>query len=66
LEKQIKGRFEIFCRDPFDPCLKTHKLRGKLENYWSFSVSETHRVMFEFLGKREVGLIDIGDHSIYQ
>lgn len=38
LEKQhlaIK-REKLFIQDPFLPTLKTHKLSGKLNNYWAF------------------------------
>jgi mRNA-degrading endonuclease YafQ of YafQ-DinJ toxin-antitoxin module len=28
----------VFCRDPFHPSLKTHKLSGTLQGIWSFSL----------------------------
>ncbi|MBN1494183.1 type II toxin-antitoxin system mRNA interferase toxin, RelE/StbE family [Candidatus Peregrinibacteria bacterium] len=56
----------IFRNNCFDISLKTHKLHGALNNYWSFSVSESHRILFEFSDKNTVGFIDIGTHSIYK
>ena len=43
--------------------LRTHKLSGKLEGLWAFSVDEDCRVVFEFIGEDRVLLIDIGSHD---
>lgn len=40
--KELEARFwqklEIFVEDPFDRTLRTHKLSGKLQGLWSFSI----------------------------
>lgn len=59
-------KLKIFQKDPFRPLIKTHKLSGKLKNYWSFSVDYSIRIMFEFVDEESVGLIDIGPHKIYK
>ena len=56
----------IFKRDSFDSRLKTHKLKGNLKNYWSFSISYSDRILFRFLDNEAVFFIDIGDHSVYR
>ena len=66
LKKTVNNRITIFRKNCFDPRLQTHKLLGKLKNYWSFSLTRSHRVLFQFRGKSSVDFIDIGDHSIYQ
>lgn len=66
VKKTIQIREKIFRINCFDSRLKTHKLSGKLKNYWSFSLTHSHRVLFQFLGKGKVAFIDIGNHSIYQ
>ena len=43
--------------------LRTHKLSGKLEGRWAFSVDDDCRVVFEFIGEDHVLLIDIGSHD---
>ena len=48
---------------PFSPQLRTHKLSGKLEGQWAFSVDDDCRVVFEFIGEDKVLLIDIGSHD---
>lgn len=56
----------IFRQDPFSPSLKTHKLTGKLSNYWSFSVDYQYRIVFRFISDSEILLIDVGTHSVYR
>lgn len=62
----IGEQFELFKENCFDPRLKTHKLKGKLKGFWSFSLTHSHRVIFEFVEEDIVGFVDVGDHSIYQ
>lgn len=51
-DAELKVRFwdamEIFAKDPFHPRLRTHKLTGRLEGLWAFSVSFDCRVIFKF------------------
>lgn len=63
---QIKKKLQLFLSNPFDESLKTHKLTGKLANYWSFSVTYHLRILFEFIDDKTVGFIDIGTHEIYK
>jgi mRNA-degrading endonuclease YafQ of YafQ-DinJ toxin-antitoxin module len=66
-DAELKGRFwdsmEMFAKDPFHSRLRTHKLTGRLEGLWAFSVSFDCRVIFKFLSKTEILLIDIGGHD---
>jgi addiction module RelE/StbE family toxin len=64
--KKLKERIIIFKNNPFDPRLKTHKLKGRLKDYWVFAISYSDRIIFRFLEKERVFFIDIGDHSIYK
>jgi|TARA_Y100000031_G_scaffold77498_1_gene85381 mRNA-degrading endonuclease YafQ of YafQ-DinJ toxin-antitoxin module len=66
LKPQIREREVLFKNNCFDPRLDTHKLTGKLKNFWSFSITYKHRILFAFEGEGEVGFIDVGDHSIYR
>jgi addiction module RelE/StbE family toxin len=56
----------IFRKDPFDPKLKTHKLKGKLSGFLSFSIGYKYRIIFEFVkDKNTVYFYSVGDHDIY-
>ena len=60
-EKQEK----IFRDNPFHPLLRTHKLKGRLADLYSFSVDAKYRILFRFY-KQGVIFLDIGDHDIYR
>lgn len=70
LPKEIKllaeNKEKIFRRDPFDKSLDTHKLRGRLKDFWSFSVDLKFRIVFEFGQNNVVYFHSAGDHSIYK
>lgn len=57
---------KIFKQNPFDSSLKTHKLTGKLKNYWSFSIDYHYQIVFRFLKKNEILLVDVGTHEVYK
>ena len=55
-----------FKDDPFNPRLKTHKLKGKYRKFFSYSVARSFRVLFRFISENEVIFYDIGTHEIYR
>ena len=63
---KIEKTIDKFMKNPFEPSLKTHKLTGKLSNYWSFSIDYHLRALIEFIDKETVGFIDVGTHEIYK
>ena len=63
LKKSFWEAMSVFSQNPFDPKLRTHKLTGKLQGLWSFSVSYNYRVIFRFINDHDVLLIDIGSHD---
>ncbi len=63
LKKKFWEAIALFSKTPFNPRLKTHKLVGKLEGFWAFSIAYDYRVVFRFIDDEEVLLIDIGTHD---
>ena len=63
LRKRFWDAMELFSTEPFNSRLRTHKLTGRLEGLWAFSVAYDCRVVFEFLSRNEVLLVDIGTHE---
>lgn len=59
-------REEIFRQNAFGTRLKTHRLKGKLKNFWSFSITYSYRILFKLTTKNNVIFYDIGNHDIYQ
>lgn len=65
LKNQLIKAEERFKKDPYDQTLRTHKLKGQLKDYYSFSINYSHRVLFSIEPGGSVVFIDIGDHSVY-
>ena len=66
IKERTKQKERIFLNNPFDPRLKTHKLKGKFEGYWSYSIDYHYRIMFRFINDITVLYHDIGTHEIYR
>ncbi|MFI5265693.1 MAG: type II toxin-antitoxin system YafQ family toxin [Candidatus Levyibacteriota bacterium] len=56
---------KIFRKNPHHSSLKTHRLTGRLKEYFAFSVNYQYRIIFEFKNKDEVWFHSVGTHSIY-
>ncbi len=66
VKNEALKREKLFKKDPFDPVLKTHKLKGKLKDCWAFSISHSQRIVFEFGTKDSIYFHTIGTHDIYK
>ena len=66
LQEEVLEKVELFKDTKNHSLLKVHLLHGKLSGYYSFSVNYVYRVLFEKVKNKEVSLLKIGDHSIYQ
>lgn len=56
-------REKIFRENLYDPRLKTHRLTGKLNGFWSFSVDYKTRIIFEIRSENEIWFLAIGSHN---
>lgn len=65
IKNQAKEKEKIFRENPFDPRLKRHKLTGSFDGYWSFSITQKYRLIFEFQTKGTIRFYSIGNHDIY-
>ena len=68
LKEQIVEVLISLAADPFTSSLKSHKLSGSLEGFWSCSVAYDCRIVFKFsqdeqLFEMIIILIDIGSHD---
>jgi len=66
IKKIAEEKEKIFRKNPFDPRLKTHKLKGSLKDFFSFSIDQKYRIIFEFIGSDTVWFHSVGEHSIYK
>jgi mRNA interferase YafQ len=68
LKSKIEAKLRLLADDPYNPMLRTHKLKGKLSGAWAFSVEYNCRIIFNFepnpeTKEEEINLIDIGTHD---
>ena len=64
VQEIAESKEAIFTLNPFDTRLKTHQLSGPLEGLYSFSVTQSIRIIFK---KYEdcIIFLRIGTHNIY-
>ena len=65
IQDDFSKRIKFFSSNPFESSLKTHKLRGNLDDYYAFYLQDGYRVLFEFENDNNVLLINIGSHDDY-
>ncbi|MCF7905913.1 type II toxin-antitoxin system mRNA interferase toxin, RelE/StbE family [Candidatus Gracilibacteria bacterium] len=58
-------KIRLLRKDLFLPELKTHKLKGRFDGVFSFSVDFSHRIIFH-LEEGSITLLCIGTHKIYK
>lgn len=63
LAKKIKSRVKIFTQNPHHPLLKTHRLSGKLKDYWAFWISWDLRIVFQIIDRDKIRFLTIGRHD---
>lgn len=47
IKARAKQQEKKFILNPFDTSLKTHKLKGELEGFWSYSVNYQYRILID-------------------
>jgi len=62
LVNRFRQRLTLLQSNPNSPILKNHKLKGKMKNYFSFSISNNCRVVYKQVNNSII-LIDIGTHN---
>lgn len=66
LRDQIETALEELQEDPFQPKLKTHRLNGDLQRYWSSKAGYDLRIVFKIVaedGENLIYLHTIGTHD---
>ena len=66
LQEEAIEKVDLFKNRSNHRKLKVHKLKGRLEGRYSFSVNYKYRIIFIYLKKDEAYLETIGGHDIYK
>ena len=65
IQQDFELKIVLFMKNPRDQKLVTHKLKGKLQECLAFDLRDGFRVLFEFIDRNIVSLLDIGSHDKY-
>lgn len=64
LKKKIAGVFRQLEKDPFEPSLKLHPLRGQLQGIMAVSITYKYRLILTLkITPKEIILLDVGTHD---
>lgn len=66
IRKLARKKDNVFRQNAFHPSLETHKLGGKLDNDWAYSVNKDYRIHFYFVDDNIAMYLHIGTHEIYK
>jgi addiction module RelE/StbE family toxin len=66
VKKIAEKKERIFRQNPFDSRLETHKLKGSLKGFFSFSINQKYRIILEIVDHDTIWFHSVGDHSIYK
>ena len=64
--QNIQNTLKLLCTEPFHPRLRTHKLKGELQDSWACSAGYDLRIIFKFVEHEEAQAIlleSIGTHD---
>jgi len=67
-QAKVIAVLQSLAEDPFNPALKTHKLKGDLTGLWACTVEYDCRIIFSFqeiAGETEsaIMMVDVGNHD---
>ena len=64
LKEKFKDILKKLQNDPFEPSLKTHKLKGALESFYACSLTFEYRLILLLkIEENQIVLINIGTHD---
>ncbi len=66
VQVDAKAKIILFYDKKNHDYLHVHKLKGKLKEYYSFSVTYSHRIVFMYENKKTAIFFAIGDHDVYK
>jgi addiction module RelE/StbE family toxin len=64
--EKITETLRLLAKDPWQPSLRTHKLKGKLDGCWACTAGYDLRILFDFVEKADqptILLLAVGTHK---
>jgi addiction module RelE/StbE family toxin len=64
--EKITETLRLLAKDPWQPSLRTHKLKGKLDGNWACTAGYDLRILFDFVeegDQQTILLLAVGTHK---
>ncbi|PIU16308.1 hypothetical protein COT20_00570 [bacterium (Candidatus Gribaldobacteria) CG08_land_8_20_14_0_20_39_15] len=62
-KKRTRECLCLFSKDPFDPILENHPLKGRYTDYRNINITGNLRAIYKFLNENECIFVDVDTHS---
>ena len=62
LADKVQAQIKVFIENPKHPSLRLHKLKGRLNNSWSISITGGYRLLY-YVQDNKVVFYDLGTHD---
>ncbi len=66
IQEEAKEKILLFQDESNHKRLRVHKLQGRLKDFYSFSVTYSHRIVFIYEDTQTAVLVAVGDHAVYK
>ncbi len=64
--KELEKKIASFKNPKNHTSLRVHKLKGRLKDFYAFSVTHRTRVIFEYVTENEAWFHHVGGHEVYE
>ncbi len=62
-QKKVQERLELFLKNPFNPQLNNHSLKGRYTDYRSINITGDLRAIYKFIREEESIFVVVDSHS---
>lgn len=66
IREEALEKMELFRNIDNHQKLKVRKLNGRLKDFYSFSITYSHRIVFQHEAKDEIVFVAVGNHDVYK
>ena len=62
-QEKVQKKLELFLKNPFNPILNNHPLKGKYTDYRSINIAGDLRAVYKFINENECIFVIVDIHS---
>lgn len=62
-KERVDERLGVFTKNPFDPTLNNHPLKGKYSGHWSINIGGDLRAVYKMISPGRALFVVVGTHA---